>query len=92
VEVDAEIADFQRRVREAEQQMDSFLRRHERNRVDLDADADPLTRAVRMAQQKLREIPQRINTYFTGDNNPLTSSIARAKAGLRSIAQRVTTV
>ncbi|MFP3663099.1 hypothetical protein SB768_32200, partial [Burkholderia sp. SIMBA_043] len=48
VEVDAEIADFQRRVREAEQQMDSFLRRHERNRVDLDADADPLTRAVRM--------------------------------------------
>lgn len=92
VEVDAEIADFQRRVREAEQQMDGFLRRHERNRVDLDADADPLTRAVRMAQQKLREIPQRINTYFTGDNNPLTSSIARAKAGLRSIAQRVTTV
>lgn len=92
VEVDAEIADFQRRVREAEQQMDSFLHRHERNRVDLDADADPLTRAVRMAQQKLREIPQRINTYFTGDNNPLTSSIARAKAGLRSIAQRVTTV
>ncbi|WP_144474267.1 phage tail protein [Bacillus pumilus] len=92
VEVDAEIADFQRRVREAEQQMDSFLRRHERNRVDLDADADPLTRAVRMAQQKLRGIPQRINTYFTGDNNPLTSSIARAKAGLRSIAQRVTTV
>lgn len=92
VEVDAEIADFQRRVREAEQQMDSFLRRHERNRVDLDADADPLTRVVRMAQQKLREIPQRINTYFTGDNNPLTSSIARAKAGLRSIAQRVTTV
>lgn len=92
VEVDAEIADFQRRVREAEQQMDSFLRRHERNRVDLDADADPLTRAVRMAQQKLREIPQRINTYITGDNNPLTSSIARAKAGLRSIAQRVTTV
>ncbi|PRO41048.1 hypothetical protein [Bacillus sp. LLTC93] len=92
VEVDAEIADFQRRVREAEQQMDSFLRRHERNRVDLDADADPLTRAVRMARQKLREIPQRINTYFTGDNNPLTSSIARAKAGLRSIAQRVTTV
>ncbi|WP_144526204.1 phage tail protein [Bacillus pumilus] len=92
VEVDAEIADFQRRVREAEQQMDSFLRRHERNRVDLDADADPLTRAVRIAQQKLREIPQRINTYFTGDNNPLTSSIARAKAGLRSIAQRVTTV
>ncbi|MFW0912029.1 hypothetical protein [Bacillus altitudinis] len=92
VEVDAEIAEFQRRVREAEQQMDSFLRRHERNRVDLDADADPLTRAVRMAQQKLREIPQRINTYFTGDNNSLTSSIARAKAGLRSIAQRVTTV
>ncbi|MCM3150260.1 hypothetical protein [Bacillus pumilus] len=92
VQVDAEIADFQRRVREAEQQMDSFLRRHERNRVDLDADADPLIRAVRMARQKLREIPQRINTYFTGDNNPLTSSIARAKAGLRSIAQRVTTV
>ncbi|MFX0111995.1 hypothetical protein [Bacillus pumilus] len=92
VEVDAEIADFQRRVREAEQQMDSFLRRHERNRVDLDADAEPLTRAVRIARQKLREIPQRINTYFTGDNNPLTSSIARAKAGLRSIAQRVTTV
>lgn len=92
VEVDAEIADFQRRVREAEQQMDSFLRRHERNRVDLDADADPLTRAVRIARQKLREIPQRINTYFTGDNNPLNSSIARAKAGLRSIAQRVTTV
>lgn len=92
VEVDAEIADFQRRVREAEQQMDSFLRRHERNRVDLDADADPLIRAVRMARQKLREIPQRINTYFTGDNNPLTSSIAHAKAGLRSIAQRVTTV
>ncbi|MER3125614.1 hypothetical protein ABQG68_09380 [Bacillus pumilus] len=92
VEVDAEIADFQRRVREAEQQMDSFLRRHERNRVDLDADADPLTRAVRIARQKLREIPQRISTYFTGDNNPLTSSIARAKAGLRSIAQRVTTV
>lgn len=92
VEVDAEIADFQRRVREAEQQMDSFLRRHERNRVDLDADADPLIRAVRIARQKLREIPQRINTYFTGDNNPLISSIARAKAGLRSIAQRVTTV
>ncbi|AHL70868.1 hypothetical protein BW16_05525 [Bacillus pumilus] len=92
VEVDAEIADFQRRVREAEQQMDGFLRRHERNRVDLDADADPIIRAVRMARQKLREIPQRINTYFTGDNNPLTSSIARAKAGLRSIAQRVTTV
>ncbi|RAU57425.1 phage tail protein [Bacillus safensis] len=92
IEVDAEIADFQRRVREAEQQMDSFLRRHERNRVDLDADADPLTRAVRIARQKLREIPQRINTYFMGDNNPLTSSIARAKAGLRSIAQRVTTV
>ncbi|QII23623.1 hypothetical protein G3M80_03210 [Bacillus altitudinis] len=92
VEVDAEIADFQRRVREAEQQMDSFLRRHERNRVDLDADADPLTRAVRIARQKLREIPQRINTYFTGDNNPLTRAIARAKAGLRSIAQRVTTI
>ncbi|WP_407974637.1 hypothetical protein AB6L51_03290 [Bacillus altitudinis] len=92
VEVDAEIADFQRRVREAEQQMDNFLRRHERNRVDLDADADPIIRAVRMARQKLREIPNRINTYFTGDNNPLTSSIARAKAGLRSIAQRVTTV
>lgn len=92
VEVDAEIADFQRRVREAEQQMDSFLRRHERNRVDLDADADPLIRTVQIARQNLREIPQRINTNFTGDNSPLTSSIARAKAGLRSIAQRVTTV
>ncbi|MFS0655718.1 hypothetical protein [Bacillus sp. 179-C3.3 HS] len=92
VEVDAEIADFQRRVREAEQQVDSFLRRHERNRVDLDADADPLTRSVRMARQKLREIPQRINTFFYGNSNSLSSSIARAKAGLSSIAQRVTTV
>ncbi|MBU8888119.1 hypothetical protein, partial [Bacillus sp. FJAT-27001] len=53
VEIDAEIASFQARVRQAEQQIDNFVHRHERTRVDLDADSDPLTRAVSEARTAL---------------------------------------
>ncbi|MEH7053549.1 phage tail protein [Bacillus velezensis] len=91
VEVDAEIASFQARVRQAAQQIDNFVHRHERTRVDLDADSDPLTRAINWAKQRLRQIPQTVTTQLMGNVRPLSSALARAKAGLSAVANRITT-
>ncbi|KJD58265.1 membrane protein [Bacillus amyloliquefaciens] len=91
VEVDAEIASFQARVRQAAQQIDNFVHRHQRTRVDLDADSDPLTRAVNWAKQRLRQIPQTVTTQLMGNVRPLSSALARAKAGLSAVANRITT-
>ncbi|QEV93627.1 hypothetical protein F3129_06400 [Bacillus velezensis] len=91
VEVDAEIASFQARVRQAAQQIDNFVHRHERTRVDLDADSDPLTRAINWAKQRLRQIPQTVTTQLMGNVRPLSSALARAKAGLSAVASRITT-
>ncbi|MEM1497817.1 hypothetical protein SHY81_18275 [Bacillus velezensis] len=91
VEIDAEIASFQARVRQAEQQIDNFVHRHERTRVDLDADSDPLTRAINWAKQRLRQIPQTVTTQLMGNVRPLSSALARAKAGLSAVANRITT-
>ncbi|MDH5842671.1 hypothetical protein QFW94_15935 [Bacillus velezensis] len=91
VEIDAEIASFQARVRQAAQQIDNFVHRHERTRVDLDADSDPLTRAINWAKQRLRQIPQTVTTQLMGNVRPLSSALARAKAGLSSVANRITT-
>ncbi|WJM62597.1 hypothetical protein QTN46_02705 [Bacillus amyloliquefaciens] len=91
VEIDAEIASFQARVRQAAQQIDNFVHRHERTRVDLDADSDPLTRAINWAKQRLRQIPQTVTTQLMGNVRPLSSALARAKAGLSAVANRITT-
>ncbi|UNE49961.1 hypothetical protein F5K02_03485 [Bacillus amyloliquefaciens] len=91
VEVDAEIASFQARVRQAAQQIDNFVHRHQRTRVDLDADSDPLTRAINWAKQRLRQIPQTVTTQIMGNVRPLSSALARAKAGLSAVANRITT-
>ncbi|WP_369547624.1 hypothetical protein [Bacillus velezensis] len=91
VEVDAEIASFQARVRQAAQQIDNFVHRHQRTRVDLDADSDPLTRAINWAKQRLRQIPQTVTTQLMGNVRPLSSALARAKAGLSAVANRITT-
>ncbi|MBT2711670.1 hypothetical protein J7E23_02330 [Pseudomonas sp. ISL-88] len=91
VEIDAEIASFQARVRQASQQIDNFVHRHERTRVDLDADSDPLTRAINWAKQRLRQIPQTVTTQLMGNVRPLSSALARAKAGLSAVANRITT-
>lgn len=91
VEIDAEIASFQARVRQATQQIDNFVHRHERTRVDLDADSDPLTRAINWAKQRLRQIPQTVTTQLMGNVRPLSSALARAKAGLSAMANRITT-
>ncbi|USP46195.1 hypothetical protein LT978_16430 [Bacillus amyloliquefaciens] len=91
VEIDAEIASFQARVRQAAQQIDNFVHRHERTRVDLDADSDPLTRAINWAKQRLRQVPQTVTTQLMGNVRPLSSALARAKAGLSAVANRITT-
>lgn len=91
VEIDAEIASFQARVRQASQQIDNFVHRHERTRVDLDADSNPLTRAINWAKQRLRQIPQTVTTQLMGNVRPLSSALARAKAGLSAVANRITT-
>ncbi|KXZ17890.1 hypothetical protein AXI59_01170 [Bacillus nakamurai] len=91
VEIDAEIASFQARVRQASQQIDNFVHRHERTRVDLDADSDPLKRAINWAKQRLRQIPQTVTTELMGNIRPLSSALARAKAGLSAVANRITT-
>lgn len=91
VEIDAETASFQARVRQAAQQIDNFVHRHERTRVDLDADSDPLTRAINWAKQRLRQIPQTVTTQLMGNVRPLSSALARAKAGLSAVANRITT-
>ncbi|MFT4430765.1 hypothetical protein [Bacillus velezensis] len=91
VEVDAEIASFQARVRQAAQQIDNFVHRHQRTRVDLDADSDPLTRTINWAKQRLRQIPQTVTTQLMGNVRPLSSALARAKAGLSAVANRITT-
>ncbi|MEW7873384.1 phage tail protein [Bacillus velezensis] len=91
VEVDAEIASFQASVRQAAQQIDNFVHRHQRTRVDLDADSDPLTRAINWAKQRLRQIPQTVTTQLMGNVRPLSSALARAKAGLSAVANKITT-
>ncbi|MED1122813.1 hypothetical protein [Bacillus atrophaeus] len=89
VEVDAEIASFQSRVRQAEQQIDSFIHRHERTRVDLDADSDPLTRAVSTARADLASLPNRVTTNINGNTSDLTRSVAVARAETNSLPKRV---
>ena len=56
------------------------LNLHQRTRVDLDADSDPLTRAINWAKQRLRQIPQTVTTQLMGNVRPLSSALARAKA------------
>ncbi|MEC0765096.1 hypothetical protein [Bacillus atrophaeus] len=89
VEVDAEIASFQSRVRQAEQQIDRFIHRHERTRVDLDADSDPLTRAVSTARADLASLPNRVTTNINGNTSDLTRSVAVARAETNSLPKRV---
>ncbi|MCY8918039.1 hypothetical protein MOE20_01140 [Bacillus atrophaeus] len=89
VEVDAEIASFQSRVRQAEQQIDRFIHRHERTRVDLDADSDPLTRAVSTARTALASLRNRVTTNINGDTSDLTRAVAVARAETSSLPNRV---
>ncbi|UJA37688.1 hypothetical protein [Bacillus velezensis] len=89
VEIDAEIASFQARVRQAEQQIDNFVHRHERTRVDLDADSDPLTRAVSEAQAALASLRNRVTTNINGDTSNLTRAVAVARTETHSLPKRV---
>lgn len=89
VEVEAEIASFQARVRQAEQQIDNFIHRHERTRVDLDADADPVQRAVSAARAEIASLPNRVTTNINGDSSDLTRSVAAAQTETRSLPNRV---
>ncbi|UZD76036.1 phage tail protein [Bacillus siamensis] len=89
VEIDAEIASFQARVRQAEQQIDNFVHRHERTRVDLDADSDPLTRAVTEARAALASLRNRVTTNINGDTSNLTRAVAVARTETHSLPKRV---
>ncbi|WP_424162179.1 hypothetical protein ACPA1T_19450 [Bacillus amyloliquefaciens] len=89
VEIDAEIASFQARVRQAEQQIDNFVHRHERTRVDLNADSDPLTRAVSEARAALASLRNRVTTNINGDTSNLTRAVAVARTETHSLPKRV---
>lgn len=89
VEVEAEIASFQARVRQADQQIDNFIHRHQRTRVDLDADSDPVQRAVSAARTELASLPNRVTTNINGDSSDLARSVAIARTTLRSLPNRV---
>ena len=88
VEVDAEIASFQARVRQAAQQIDNFVHRHQRTRVDLDADSDPLTH--QLGEAKIKTDSPNCHHAINGEC-ALSSALARAKAGLSAVANRITT-
>ncbi|MDA7028453.1 tail tape measure protein [Bacillus sp. CLL-7-23] len=85
VEVDAEIASFKARVRQAENQIDRFVHRHERTRVDLDADSDPLNRSVSRATERIREIPNRVTTTVTAHTSRFQRQMARVRASMRDV-------
>lgn len=89
VEVEAEIANFQSRVRQAEQQIDNFIHRHQRTRVDLDADSDDVQRAVSAARTELASIPNRVTTNINGNTSDLTRAVATAQTETRSLPNRV---
>lgn len=89
VEVEAEIASFQARVRQAEQQIDNFIHRHQRTRVDLDADSDDVQRAVSAAQTELASIPNRVTTNINGNTSDLTRAVATAEAETQSLPKRI---
>lgn len=89
VEVEAEIASFQARVRQAEQQIDNFIHRHQRTRVDLDADSDDVQRAVSAARTELASLPNRVTTNINGDSSDLTRAVATAQTETRSLPNRV---
>ncbi|MGO0712037.1 hypothetical protein P5408_003900 [Bacillus subtilis] len=89
VEVEAEIASFQARVRQAEQQIDNFIHRHQRTRVDLDADSDDVQRAVSAARTELASLPNRVTANINGDSSDLARSVAIARTTLRSLPNRV---
>ncbi|MEC1647110.1 hypothetical protein [Bacillus halotolerans] len=89
VEVEAEIASFQARVRQAEQQIDNFIHRHQRTRVDLDADSDSVQRAVSAARAEIASLPNRVTTNINGDSSDLTRSVAAAQTETRSLPNRV---
>ncbi|MBL3648765.1 tail tape measure protein [Bacillus sp. RHFS10] len=89
VEVEAETASFQARVRQAEQQIDNFIHRHERTRVDLDADSAPVQRAVSAARTELASLPNRVTTNINGDTSDLTRAVATAQTETRSLPNRV---
>ncbi|MCY8805776.1 tail tape measure protein [Bacillus spizizenii] len=89
VEVEAEIASFQARVRQAEQQIDNFIHRHQRTRVDLDADSDDVQRAVSAARTELASLPNRVTTNINGDTSDLTRAVATAQTETRSLPNRV---
>ncbi|QBJ83513.1 hypothetical protein [Bacillus subtilis] len=89
VEVEAEIASFQARVRQAEQQIDNFIHRHQRTRVDLDADSDDVQRAVSAARTELASLPNRVTTDINGNTSDLTRAVATAQTETRSLPNRV---
>ncbi|MGO5675978.1 hypothetical protein ACTOTM_00045 [Bacillus subtilis] len=89
VEVEAEIASFQERVRQAEQQIDNFIHRHERTRVDLDADSDDVQRAVSAARAELASLPNRVTTNINGSTSDLTRAVATAEAETQSLPKRI---
>lgn len=89
VEVEAEIASFQARVRQAEQQIDNFIHRHERTRVDLDADSDDVQRAVSAARAELASLPNRVTTNINGSTSDLTRAVATAEAETQSLPKRI---
>ncbi|WP_152425575.1 hypothetical protein [Bacillus subtilis] len=89
VEVEAEIASFQARVRQAEQQIDNFIHRHQRTRVDLDADSDDVQRAVSAARTELASLPNRVTTNINGNSSDLTRAVATAQTETRSLPNRV---
>lgn len=89
VEVEAEIASFQARVRQAEQQIDNFIHRHERTRVDLDADSDDVQRAVSAARAELASLPNRVTANINGNTSDLTRAVATAQTETRSLPNRV---
>lgn len=89
VEVEAETASFQARVRQAEQQIDNFIHRHQRTRVDLDADSDDVQRAVSAARTELASLPNRVTTNINGNSSDLTRAVATAQTETRSLPNRV---
>ncbi|QHQ81974.1 hypothetical protein [Bacillus subtilis] len=89
VEVEAETASFQARVRQAEQQIDNFIHRHQRTRVDLDADSDDVQRAVSAARTELASLPNRVTTNINGNTSDLTRAVATAQTETRSLPNRV---
>lgn len=89
VEVEAETASFQARVRQAEQQIDNFIHRHQRTRVDLDADSDDVQRAVSAARTELASLPNRVTTNINGNTSDLTRAVATAEAETQSLPKRI---